>query len=57
MTWRRSKQLDYLLAYADEVRTELDEHPRGHALALTDEAEQDVLSTDVVVPQLQRLGQ
>jgi hypothetical protein len=40
-----------------EVGAELDEHLGGDALALADEAEQDVLGADVVVAQLQRLAQ
>jgi hypothetical protein len=34
-----------------------DQHLRGDALALADEAEQDVLGADVVVAELQRLAQ
>ena len=41
----------------DEVGAELDEHLGGDALALADEAEQDVLGADVVVAELQRLAQ
>ena len=51
------QQLDDLLADADEVGAELDEHLGGDALALADEAEQDVLGADVVVAELQRLAQ
>src|SRR5204863_6006722 len=51
------EQLDDLLAYAAQVGAELDEHLRGDALALTDEAEEDVLGTDVVVTELERLAQ
>ena len=43
------EELDDLLADAAEVRAELDEHLRGDALALVDEAEQDVLGPDVGV--------
>ena len=50
-------QLDDLLAHAVEVGAELDEHLGGDALALADEAEQDVLGADVVVAELQRLAQ
>ena len=50
-------QLDDLLADAGEVGAELDEHLGGDALALTDEAEEDVLGADVVVAELQRLAQ
>jgi hypothetical protein len=42
-------ELDDLLAHPVQVRAELDQHLRGHAVALTDEAEQDVLGADVVV--------
>ena len=51
------QQLDDLLAHAAQVGAELDEHLRGHALALADEAEQDVLGADVVVTELKRLAQ
>src|SRR5690606_15736853 len=50
-------ELDDLLAHAVEVRTELAEHLRSHALALTDEAEEDVLGADVVVAELESLAQ
>ena len=51
------QQLDDLLADAAEVGAQLDEHLGGDALALADEAEQDVLGADVVVAELQRLAQ
>ena len=51
------EQLDHLLAHPVEVGAELDEHLGGDALALADEAEQDVLGPDVVVAELQRLAQ
>ena len=51
------QQLDDLLADAGQVGAELDEHLCGDALALTDEAQQDVLGADVVVAELQRLAQ
>jgi hypothetical protein len=51
------EQLDDLLAHTREVCAELDQHLSGDALALADEAEQDVLGADVVVAQLQRLAQ
>src|SRR5690606_7794014 len=51
------EQLDDLLAHAVEVGAELDEHLGGDALALADEAEQDVLGADVAVAELQRLAQ
>jgi hypothetical protein len=40
-----------------QVRAELDQHLDGDTLALADEAEQDVVRLDVVVPELQRLAQ
>src|SRR5690606_989217 len=51
------EQLDDLLAHAVEVGAELDEHLGGDALALADEAEQDVLGADVAVAELQRVAQ
>ncbi|OPZ49648.1 MAG: hypothetical protein BWY91_03036 [bacterium ADurb.BinA028] len=51
------EQLDDLLADLVEVGAELDQHLGSHALALTDEAEQDVLGADVGVTQLQPLAQ
>src|SRR5699024_9027006 len=48
-------ELDDGLADPAQVGAELDEDLGGHTLALTDEAEQDVLGPDVVVTQLQRL--
>jgi hypothetical protein len=51
------QQLDDLLAHAVEVGAELDQHLGGDALALADEAEQDVLGADVVVAELQGLAQ
>ena len=51
------EQLDDLLAHPAEVGAELDEHLGGDALALADEAEQDVLGADVVVAELQRLAE
>jgi hypothetical protein len=51
------QQLDDLLAHAVEVGAQLDEHLRGDALTLADQAEQDVLGADVVVAELQRLAQ
>ena len=51
------QQLDDLLAHAAQVGAQLDEHLGGDALALADEAEQDVLGADVVVAELQRLAQ
>ena len=51
------QQLDDLLAHPGQVGAELHEHLGGDALALTDEAEEDVLGADVVVAELQRLAQ
>ena len=51
------KQLDNLLAHAREIRAQLGQHLGGHALALTDEAEQQELGADVLVPHLQALPQ
>ena len=51
------EELDDLLAHPVEVGAELDEHLGGNALALADEAEQDVLGADVVVAELQRFAQ
>ena len=51
------QELDHLLAHSGQIRAQLHEHLRGHALALTDEAEEDVLGADVVVTELQCLTQ
>ena len=51
------QQLDHLLADPAGVSAQLDEHLRGDALALADQAEQDVLGADVVVAELQGLPQ
>ena len=51
------QQLQDLLADPVEVGAQLDQHLGGDALALADEAEQDVLGADVVVAELQRLAQ
>jgi hypothetical protein len=51
------QQLDDLLTNTVEVGTELDEDLRRDAFTLADQAEQDVLRTDVVVAELQRLAQ
>jgi hypothetical protein len=50
-------ELDDLLPDPVQVGAQLDQHLGGHAVALTDEAEQDVLGADVVVAELQRLPQ
>src|SRR3981189_1420776 len=47
------QQLDHLLADPVQVRAQLHQHLRGHAVALTDQAEQDVLGAAVVVAELQ----
>ena len=52
-----AEQLDDLLADAVEVGAELHQDLGGDALALADQAEQDVLGADVVVAELQRLAQ
>ena len=51
------QQLDDLLPHPVEVGAELHQHLGCDALALPDEPEEDVLGTDVVVPELQRLTQ
>ena len=51
------QELDDLLADPGQVGAELDEHLGGDALALADEAEQDVLGADVVVAELEGLAQ
>ena len=51
------QQLDDLLADAGQVGAQLHQHLGGHALALADEAEEDVLGADVVVAELERLAQ
>ena len=57
LPWVAVQQLDHLLADPVQVRAQLDQHLGRHALTLADEAEQDVLGTDVVVAELQRLAQ
>src|SRR5699024_8512053 len=51
------EQLDNLLANAGQVGAELHQHLGCDTLALANEAEQDVLSADVLVAELQRLAQ
>jgi hypothetical protein len=51
------EQLDDLLADLVQVSTQLHQHLCGDAFTLTDESEQDVLGTDVVVAELQRFAQ
>ena len=46
------EQLDHLLADPVQVGAQLDQHLGGDALTLTDQAEQDVLGTDVMVAKL-----
>ena len=52
-----AQQLDHLLAHPGQLGAQLDQHLGGDALALTDQAEQNVLGADVVVAELQRLAQ
>jgi hypothetical protein len=52
---RAAQQLERLLAHALAVHAELEQHLRRHALALADQAEQQVLGADVVVAQRARL--
>jgi hypothetical protein len=49
--------LQHLLADPVEIGSQLDQDLRRDALALADQAEQDVLGADVVVAELQRLAQ
>ena len=51
------QELDDLLADPGQVGAQLDQDLGGHALALTDEPEEDVLGADVVVAELERLTQ
>ena len=53
----RGQQVDHLLADPVQVRAQPDQDLGGHAVALADQAEQDVLGADVVVVQLERLAQ
>src|SRR5580704_13381736 len=50
-------EVDDLLAHPVQVGAQPDQHLGGHPVALTDQAEQDVLGTDVVVAELQRFTQ
>ena len=52
-----AEHLDHGLAHLRQVRALLGQHLGGHALALLEEAEQQVLRSDVVVAQLQGLTQ
>src|SRR6185369_6176732 len=49
------EELEHRLAHAIEIGSEPDEHLRGDALALPEQAQQDVLGPDVVVSELERL--
>src|SRR5665213_3030413 len=49
------EQLDDLLAHPGQIRAEVPQQLRGDALALADQAEQQMLGADVVVPERQRL--
>jgi len=44
------QQLDHLLASAGQVSAQVHEHLTGHPVGLPDDAEQDVLGADVLVP-------
>jgi hypothetical protein len=48
---------DHLVADLLGVSVEVEQDPRGDALVLADESEQDVLGSDVVVAEAQRLAQ
>src|SRR5271170_3199045 len=50
-------ELDDLLAHLVQVGAQPDQHLRGHAIALADQAEQDVSGADAIVTELQRLTQ
>src|SRR5215813_5332358 len=50
------QQLDHLLADTVQVRAHAHQHLRGHAITLTEQSQQDVLGTDIVVAQRQRLA-
>ncbi len=50
-------ELEDGLADLLHVQADLHQHLRGHTLALAQEAEQDVLGSDVVVAELERLAQ
>src|SRR3712207_1079334 len=54
---RAREHADDLVADLLGVRVEVEQDARGDALVLADEAEQDVLRADVVVPQAQRLAE
>src|SRR6185369_1162555 len=52
---RAAEELERLLAHALPVHAQLEQHLRGHALALADQAQEQVLGADVVVAQRARL--
>jgi superfamily II DNA/RNA helicase len=52
---RAAQELERLLAHALPVHAQLEQHFRGNALALADQAQQQVLGADVVVAQRARL--
>jgi hypothetical protein len=45
-----AEEVEHLLAHVLELHAEVDQHLRGDALVLLDQAEQQVLRPDVVVP-------
>src|SRR5207248_8154385 len=49
------EQRDDLRAHLVQVGAQLHEHLRGDAFTFADQAEEDVLGADVVVPELKRL--
>ena len=51
------QESDHLLAHAGQLDIRADQHLGGDALTLADKTEQDVLSSDVGVAQLERLAQ
>ena len=51
------QELDHLLAHPRQIGSELHEHLGRDALALADEAEEDVLGADVVVAELKGLAE
>jgi hypothetical protein len=51
------EQLDHLLTYPVQVGTLAHQHLCGDAIAVTDQAEQNVLGPDEVVTERQRLAQ
>src|SRR6185436_21121986 len=47
-----AEELEYLLAHVLELDAQVREHLGGDALVLLDEAEQEVLGADVIVPEV-----